>query len=198
MRTKNPDLYLGSIVRTRIRLARNLADYPFKIEDYALAREVVKKVNRALVRADTFNLYYVSNLTNTTLESMKERHLISQNLIDNRECGAVLINQDESVSVMINEEDHIRLQIIQKGFGLDKAYDIAEIFESYMTEEEIALYMDTAEGYFKGTVSQEELEVVKNSQRYKETKALLHSLRVAANVNDIYMIYFDEEEWNRE
>ena len=81
---------------------------------------------------------------------------------------------------------------------LENIYDIAEIFESYMTEEEIALYMDTAEGYFNGTVSQEELESVKNSQCYKETKALLHSLRVAANVNDIYMIYFDEEEWNRE
>ena len=122
MITKNPDLYLGSIIRTRIRLARNIADYPFRINDYAVAREVVKKVNRALVRSDTFNLYYVSNLTNTTLESMKERHLISQNLIDNKECGAVLINQDESISVMVNEEDHIREQCFMRGLRLKEAY----------------------------------------------------------------------------
>jgi protein arginine kinase len=56
------------------------------------------------------------------LEAMKERHLISQNLIDNRKCGAVLINQDESLSIMINEEDVIREQCFMKGLSLQEAY----------------------------------------------------------------------------
>jgi protein arginine kinase len=54
---------------------------------------------------------------------MKERHLISQNLIDNREFSAVLINQDQSISVMVNEEDHIRAQCFMRGLRLKEAYD---------------------------------------------------------------------------
>ncbi len=118
----NPDNFPGTIVTTRIRLARNISGYPFHIDDYNVAREIVKKVNRALVRTDTFNLFYVANLTDIKLESMKERHLISQNLIDNRDFGAVLINQDQSVSVMINEEDHIREQCFMRGLRLTEAY----------------------------------------------------------------------------
>ena len=118
----NPDLLSGIIIRSRVRLARNLADYPFKVGDAATAREIVKKVNRALVKADTFNLFFVSNLTDIKLEAMKERYLISQNLIDNRECGAALINTDESVSVMIHEEDILREQCFMKGLRLSEAY----------------------------------------------------------------------------
>ena len=121
--TKNLDLYSGSIIMSRIRLARNLAGYPFKITDTLKAKEVVKKINRALVRSDTFNLYFVSNLSDVKLESMKERHLISQNLIDNQDCGAVLINQDESISIMVNEEDHIREQCFIRGLRLTEAYE---------------------------------------------------------------------------
>ncbi len=117
-----PELLNGTIVTTRIRLARNLNGYPFKIRDAEKAKEIVRKVNRALVRCDTFKLFFMSNMTDIKLEAMKERHLISTNLIENRECGAVLINGDESVSVMINEEDVIREQCFMKGFRLIEAY----------------------------------------------------------------------------
>ncbi len=117
-----PDLYTGNIIMSRVRLARNLNDYPFRIKNETQAREIVKNVNRALVKTDTFDLFYMSNLTEMKLEAMKERHLISQNLIDNRKCGAVLINQDESLSIMINEEDVIREQCFMKGLSLQEAY----------------------------------------------------------------------------
>jgi protein arginine kinase len=53
---------------------------------------------------------------------MKERHLISSNLIENASCGAALINQDESVSIMVNEEDHVREQCFMRGLMLKEAY----------------------------------------------------------------------------
>ncbi len=117
-----PDLTTGSIITTRVRLARNLSDTPFRITDVKRAKEVVAKVNRALVKCDTFNLYYMSNLSDLKLEAMKESHLISQNLIDNRECGAALINSDQTISVMVNEEDVIREQCFMKGLRLKEAY----------------------------------------------------------------------------
>ncbi len=117
-----PDLYVGNIIMSRVRLARNLRDYPFKVTNVNRAREIIKNVNRALVKTDTFDLFYMANIPQIKLEAMKERHLISQNLMDNRDCGAVLINQDESLSIMINEEDVIREQCFMKGLSLKDAY----------------------------------------------------------------------------
>ena len=118
----SPDSYRGNVVTSRIRLARNVEGYPFKIRNEKLAHEIVKKVNRALVKCDTFNLYYMANLKGLELEAMKERNVISPNLIANRQCGAALVNQDESVSVMLCEEDVIREQCFEKGFHLTDAY----------------------------------------------------------------------------
>lgn len=122
MKEFNPEIYSGNIIMSRVRLARNLSGYPFKVSDPHTAKDIVKKVNRALVKSDTFNLYFMSNMTEIKLEAMKERHLISQNLIDNRACGAALINQDESISIMVNEEDVIREQCFMKGLRLTEAY----------------------------------------------------------------------------
>ncbi len=134
-----PDLYTGNIIMSRVRLARNLKGYPFKIQDVNLAREVVKNVNRALVKTDTFDLFYMSNLSEMKLEAMKERHLISQNLMENRKCGAVLINQDESLSIMINEEDVIREQCFMKGLSLREAYKRLSL-----VDDELAKNLDLA------------------------------------------------------
>lgn len=73
------------------------------------------------------------------------------------------------------------------------AYDIAEIFESYMTEEQLALYLNTTEGYFQGTVSEEELVQLKESEEYGKVEELLHSLREATEANDIFMVYSNPE-----
>lgn len=123
MKVVNPDFYAGNIIKTRVRLARNLQDYPFKVSDQKVALDIVQKVNRALVKCDTFNLYFTSRVSAMTLEAMKERHLISSNLIENKDCGAVLVNPDESLSVMINEEDVIREQCFMRGLRLKEAYE---------------------------------------------------------------------------
>ncbi|MBQ6921958.1 MAG: ATP--guanido phosphotransferase, partial [Clostridia bacterium] len=87
-----------------------------------------------LVKADTFNLYYIKNLDELTLESMKERHLISKNLIENVENGAVLINPDESLSIMINEEDVLREQCFMKGLRLSEAYKRIDLIDDEISK----------------------------------------------------------------
>ncbi len=146
MNAFNPDIYKGNIVMSRVRLARNLRRYPFKINDPNIAKDIVKQVNRALVKADTFNLYFMSNMSEIKLEAMKERHLISQNLIDNRSCGAALINQDESVSVMVNEEDVIREQCFMRGLRLTEAYKRLDKIDDYL-DKNLDLAFDDELGY---------------------------------------------------
>lgn len=146
METVYPNLLEGSVVKTRIRFARNLTGYPFRINNPALAKDVVKKVNRALVKCDTFNLYFTNNLPDLELEEMREKNLISNALIENREYGAVLINKEQNISVMIHEEDVIREQCFVKGFALKQAYKKLQIIDDALSKN-LDLAYDDKMGY---------------------------------------------------
>ncbi len=117
--------YENVVVSTRVRLARNFADYPFpnQLRSVAQAREIVRILAAELNHMDTFDVFYMNNLPAEKAEFLKERHLISQALIDNRKISAALISRDETISVMINEEDHIREQYFLNEFNLQKVYE---------------------------------------------------------------------------
>jgi len=118
-------LYDSVVVSTRIRLARNFVDYPFpnRLKDERAAFEIVKLIAAELNHTDEFTLYFMNDISTEQAEFLKERHLISQALIDRRHISAALVSKDESISVMINEEDHIREQYFLNGFNLKSAYE---------------------------------------------------------------------------
>lgn len=114
------------VISTRIRLARNLAEYPFphKLKnDEKQAREIAELLELPLKHIDDFQRFYLNETDEEQLALLKENYLISQSLIDHKEIAAVYINPSETVSVMINEEDHLREQYYTKGFQLYKAYE---------------------------------------------------------------------------
>ena len=115
----------GTVVSTRVRLARNLEGYPFPshLSGEKQAKEIIRLVSSALCRLDEFKLYYMVNISEEQSVCLMENHLISPKLIKNKRYSAALINREESVSIMINEEDHLREQCIVKGLDLNLAYD---------------------------------------------------------------------------
>ncbi len=122
MLAKNPQFYEGNIITSRVRIARNLWGYPFNITNAGLASEIIQKVRSALDNYDDFKLFRLKSLSSVQLQALKEKHLISQALIDNAEYSGALISLDESVSIMINEEDVIREQCFMKGLRIFEAY----------------------------------------------------------------------------
>ncbi len=114
----------GTIISTRIRLARNLEGYPFPshLKDEKQAKEIIRLVSSGLNRLDDFVLYYMDAISDDKANFLKENHLISPALLERRRYSAALINGDQSISVMINEEDHLREQCIVKGLRLAGAY----------------------------------------------------------------------------
>lgn len=115
----------STIVTTRMRLARNIAGYPFpsKLKSEAQAREIVRLVNTEASRVGVFKLYYMNKITDLVARCLMEDYLISADLIANKKYGAALIDSEEHFSIMINEEDHLREQYIMRGFQLNRAYD---------------------------------------------------------------------------
>ena len=113
----------GIAVSSRIRLARNIASIPFpsKLHDERAFSEVIKKVYD-VVNEGNYSFYQMNAIDEPKAYSLVEKHLISPNLVENKNYGAVLINKDETLSIMLNEEDHIRIQVINKGFSLKESY----------------------------------------------------------------------------
>ena len=122
---KNLQTYENVAVSTRMRLARNFADYPFpnRLKDEETAHEMVRILYGELKKVESFVLYEMNSVTEEKAEFLKERNLISQDLWSNRKYSAALVSGDESISVMINEEDHIREQYFIRGYDLRRAYE---------------------------------------------------------------------------
>ena len=115
--------YSSIVVSSRVRLSRCLDGVPFPAKmDELTGKKVIRKVYNAISGEDDFSLYVMKDLPKDDAYVMQEKHLISHDLIENVEYGAVMINADETISIMINEEDHIREQCLIPGLCLEQAY----------------------------------------------------------------------------
>ena len=121
---KAPEFVEKVVTSTRIRLARNLAGYPFpeKLDD-ALAEEVLFLIEKSLSTLDAFEKQDLSTLSKDQLTLLQEQHLISPALIRKKMTAEAFLSADKNVSIMVNEEDHLREQYICAGFDLYKAYE---------------------------------------------------------------------------
>ncbi len=126
-----------AVVSTRVRLARNLSDYPFPNRLTAdKAQEIVEKVDGALKGLDVkFHRIDLDTASDTMKVALLERHLISPDFVSGEKGRAVFLSDDNTVSVMVNEEDHIRLQVLRDGFELEEAYALADKLDNELSKE---------------------------------------------------------------
>ena len=110
------------VISSRIRLARNLADFPFIRRCSEQDRAAVEKAcHQAIAQVENWrDLIYVDVSTLAALDRqfLVERQLISRELAEASGARSVAIEPQETFSLMINEEDHLRLQVIQWGLYL--------------------------------------------------------------------------------
>lgn len=114
------------VISSRIRLARNLAAFPFtnrstphqKAEIETLLKDKLAKLDFQI----PLSYLPLSNLSTLDRQLLVERQLISRELANTEGPRGVALGKQETVSLMINEEDHIRLQVMRSGFALDEAW----------------------------------------------------------------------------
>ena len=115
------------VMSSRIRLARNLASYPFISKASAADRaEIERRLREAILSADIpASLVYVdvNKLGGLDRQFLVERQLISREHAEADGARGVVIDQREQVSLMINEEDHLRIQVMQSGLDLGRAWE---------------------------------------------------------------------------
>src|SRR5438034_11648776 len=98
---------------TRIRLARNLAEFPFitrasdqdSTEIERILRDRVLKMQQSSGELQYLN---VSSMDQIDRQFLVERQLISREHAEAKGARGVVIDPREQISLMINEEDHLR------------------------------------------------------------------------------------------
>lgn len=128
------------VCSTRVRLARNLRQFPFPSRATDKQREAVEeKVKEALLSGNSilsreFRFIPLESASEEEAVSLVERHIVSPEFISDRRGKAVLISEDESISIMINEEDHLRIQVLKEGLSLKEAAETADRIDTLLSE----------------------------------------------------------------
>lgn len=120
------------VISSRIRLARNLSEYPFPSKlNQDGAKEMVTDLKKKLsefMKKDEREYEFVtlSDLTDVQKVGLVERNILSETLVTKESTTAAIISKDEAVSIMLNEEDHIRIQAMAGGMNFERAFEIAD------------------------------------------------------------------------
>jgi len=138
------------VVSSRIRLARNLADYPFISKATDLDRAEIEKTLRKSVtdvsKSNTLSYLDVNELDGIDRQFLVERQLISREHAESEGARGVAIDTGERTSLMINEEDHLRIQVMHSGFDLTAAWERINEIDNRL-EEQTAYAFHSRLGY---------------------------------------------------
>ncbi len=128
------------VISSRIRLARNLADFPFvrrctDQDRVAIDRAMRDKLNRCEKFASLIFLN-VAEMELVDRQFLVERQLISRELAESKGARSVAIDPHEQFSLMVNEEDHLRIQLMKSGLDLESAWqqinELDDLIESQL------------------------------------------------------------------
>lgn len=114
------------VVSSRIRLARNINDYPFEGRlNTACAKEIIEKVKKVFDEDDSYKFIDFAALNETEKMSEMEKHKVSPEFVSKTTPRALIESDKNQVYIMVLEEDHIRIQAILSGLSLEEAYNRA-------------------------------------------------------------------------
>ena len=115
------------VISSRIRLARNLAGFPFLTRCSRHQRQAVESHVRKTILETPIapkTLYVdLESAPEIDRQLLVERHLISKPHAGAEGARGVAVGENETVSIMVNEEDHLRLQVLRSGLQLEEAWE---------------------------------------------------------------------------
>ena len=117
------------VVSSRVRLARNYEDLPFRHKITAAQCEacVSRTLDALRPLPEPYTYLPIEGMEENEKRVLVESHLISPDLLKEETGAAVLVRGDEKIAVMMNEEDHLRIQAFAPGENLPLAAQNREV-----------------------------------------------------------------------
>lgn len=126
------------VISSRVRLARNVAGYPFLSRaNLKQRKEIESLLRKTIIECNIARDVSYVNLNQATAVDklfLVERHLISKEHAEGEGERGVAFGKSETVSLMINEEDHLRIQVIRSGFELKNTWDTIDKIDNILGE----------------------------------------------------------------
>jgi len=138
------------VISTRIRLARNLAAYPFMSRATEADRQRIQQTLKEAIfhGADASQLIHVDLEQVDLLDRhlLVERQLISRELAEGNGPRSAVVDRNERFSLMINEEDHLRIMAIGSGLNLQEVWQMVSQWDDRV-EQKVVYAFDEKLGY---------------------------------------------------
>ena len=114
------------VLSSRVRLARNLADFPFTGRASPMQRGEIEGLLREKLQNlkldDKLHYFSLHHMESVDRQLLVERQLVSREHAAAQGQRGVAFDTHEVRSIMVNEEDHLRMQVIRSGFQLEEAW----------------------------------------------------------------------------
>ncbi|MCH8804649.1 MAG: protein arginine kinase, partial [Planctomycetes bacterium] len=115
------------VISSRIRLARNLAGFPFLTKsDTGQRNEIYRLLYDRVMHTDLgcrVLFVDIEDAPDLDRQVLVERHLISRQHAEGEGSRGVAVSDKETLALMINEEDHLRIQVLGSGFRLEQLWE---------------------------------------------------------------------------
>jgi protein arginine kinase len=138
------------VISSRIRLARNLANYSFfNCLSHQNQEDILKKLKEAVLSLNVGEEVFfinVEDISSLEQELLVERHLISRQHASGKGPRGAIIAGSESFTAMINEEDHLRIQVFKTGLQLKECWEQINRIDD-MIEQQVEYAFSSSYGY---------------------------------------------------
>ncbi|MBP5587418.1 MAG: hypothetical protein J6X37_01640 [Treponema sp.] len=121
------------VVSTRVRLARNLASFPFplnsKSDEFDRVQNIVFDAFSKFNHPDNYQIMALKNL-----DTNGEKILGERGLFDGTSGTGLITTLDGISACIVNDCDHVRISSFAPGLELEKAYERAEDIDNQMQQ----------------------------------------------------------------
>ncbi len=121
------------IVSTRVRLARNLVNFPFPSrfshDDALRVQTLVFDAFSKLSEPDQYQMLTVKKIDELGKKILLERGILSAEHVKSPVCG-IIIKNDGRLACNVNNDDHIQISAFSSGFDVSTIYNLAQEVDS--------------------------------------------------------------------
>ncbi len=134
------------VISSRVRLARNIAEYPFVSRlSHQDSRQLIHNLEPSVLESlgDGSGSFAMENLSPIDRQLLVERHLISKDFgMSSLIASVACVAQDESACVMLNEEDHLRIQSMVPGLNLESPLKRCQEIDTFLENKTVYAFND--------------------------------------------------------
>lgn len=133
---KGPDSDI--VISTRVRLARNLAGFPFlsrctEQQKLDIQDLIIAGINGAPL-AEEYTYIRLDEAPPLDKQFLVERQLISRQHAEADGPRGAAVVPEQTMAIMVNEEDHLRMHVLLSGLQIEKAWETINVLDDQLEE----------------------------------------------------------------